>query len=141
MTKRLAIASDHAGYPLKEAIKDRFSDIEWLDLGTNSEPSVDYPDFGYKLANAIEKGEVEQGVLVCGTGIGISIAANRSPAVRAALCTNTTMARMTRAHNDANVLALGQRITGTEVAFDIIEIFLNTPFEGGRHARRVEMLG
>lgn len=92
------------------------------------------------MASAIEAGEAALGVLICGTGIGISIAANRNPAVRAGLCTDTTMARLTRAHNDANVLALGARITGEETAFDIVETFLNTEFEGGRHARRVEKL-
>ena len=140
MTRRLAIASDHGGFSLKDAIKARFPDIEWVDLGTDSAESVDYPDFGKKLADAIANGEVEQGILICGTGIGISIAANRNPAVRAALCTDTTMARLTRQHNNANVLALGERVTGAEVAFDIVETFLNTEFEGGRHARRVEKL-
>ena len=140
MTRRLAIASDHGGFSLKDAIKARFPDIEWVDLGTDSAESVDYPDFGKKLADAIANGEVEQGILICGTVIGISIAANRNPAVRAALCTDTTMARLTRQHNNANVLALGERVTGAEVAFDIVETFLNTEFEGGRHARRVEKL-
>ena len=141
MTRKLAIACDHGGYTLKEAIKARFSDIEWLDLGTDSGESVDYPDFGHKLAAAIENGDVEQGIVICGTGIGISIAANRNPAVRAGLCTDTTMARLTREHNDANVLALGARITDEATALDIVETFLNTEFEGGRHQRRVEKLG
>ncbi len=140
MTRRLAIACDHGGYTLKKAIKARFSDIEWLDLGTDSTESVDYPDFGDKLASAIERGEVEQGIAICGTGIGISIAANRNPAVRAGLCTDTEMARLTREHNDANVLALGARITDEATALDIVETFLNTEFEGGRHARRVDKL-
>ena len=140
MTRKLAIACDHGGYTLKEAIKARFSDVEWLDLGTDSAESVDYPDYGLKLASAIENGDVEQGIVICGTGIGISIAANRNKAVRAGLCTDTTMARLTRQHNDANVLALGERVIGTETAFDIVETFLNTEFEGGRHARRVDKL-
>ncbi len=140
MKRRLAIASDHGGYSLKEAIKARFSDVEWLDLGTDSSESVDYPDFGHKLAASIEKDEVEQGILICGTGIGISIAANRNPAVRAALCTDSTMARLTRQHNDANVLALGERVIGAETAFDIVETFLNTEFEGGRHQRRIDKI-
>lgn len=131
MKHKLAIACDHGGYSLKEAIKAHFSDVEWLDLGTNSNDSVDYPEYGQKLAKAIAGGEVQQGIVICGSGIGISIAANRNPAVRAALCTDVTMARLTRAHNDANVLALGARIIGEEVAFDIVEIFLNTEFEGG----------
>ncbi|MCB1652342.1 MAG: ribose 5-phosphate isomerase B [Alphaproteobacteria bacterium] len=141
MTKKCAIACDHGGYHLKEAIKSRFADIEWLDLGTDSDSSVDYPQYGQKLAAAIENGEAERGIVICGTGIGISIAANRNKAVRAALCTDVTMARLTRQHNDANVLALGARIVGEQVAFDIVETFLNTEFEGGRHARRVEQLG
>ncbi|MBL4804150.1 MAG: ribose 5-phosphate isomerase B [Alphaproteobacteria bacterium] len=140
MTQKIAIASDHGGYSLKKAIKEKFSSYDWVDLGTDSTESVDYPEFGYSVAEAIEKGKVEFGVIVCGTGIGISIAANRNPAVRAALCTDTTMARLTRQHNDANVLALGERIIGEEAAFDIVEVFLNTEFEGGRHARRVEKL-
>lgn len=140
MKRKVAIASDHGGYALKEAVKEKFSDIEWLDLGTDSGESVDYPEFGKKLADAIANGDADTGIVICGTGIGISIAANRNPAVRAGLCTDTTMARLTRAHNDANVLALGERVIGAETAFDIVEVFLNTEFEGGRHARRVEKL-
>lgn len=141
MKRRVAIACDHGGYSLKEDIKSRFSDIDWVDLGTDSTDSVDYPDFGQKLAEAIAAGEADFGIAICGTGIGISIAANRNPAVRCGLCTDTTMARLTRQHNDANVLALGARITGIESAMDIVEIFLNTEFEGGRHRKRVEKLG
>lgn len=140
MKRKVAIASDHGGYTLKEAIKERFSDIDWLDLGTDSGESVDYPEFGKKLADAVAGGDADTGIVICGTGIGISIAANRNPAVRAGLCTDATMARLTRAHNDANVLALGERVIGQETAFDIVETFLNTEFEGGRHARRVEKL-
>ncbi|NCC22145.1 MAG: ribose 5-phosphate isomerase B [Alphaproteobacteria bacterium] len=141
MTFKFAIASDHAGYDLKEFLKDSFKDrIEWIDLGTDSTDSVDYPDFGQRLAKVILTGEVEKGVLICGTGIGISIAANRYPAVRAALCHNATEARLTRAHNDANVLALGARIIGLEVARDCLEAFMATPFEGGRHEKRVKKL-
>lgn len=140
MIKKLAIASDHGGFALKEAIKEKFGLVEWIDLGADSSDSVDYPDFGNKLADALAGGQADYGVLICGTGIGISIAANRHKHIRAALCTDTTMARLTRQHNDANVLALGERVTGQEVVFDIVEIFLNTEFEGGRHARRVEKL-
>ncbi len=140
MIQKIAIASDHGGYSLKEAIKERFSSFEWIDLGTDSTESVDYPEFGKAVADAVAGGDAGAGIAICGTGIGISIAANRNPAVRAALCTDTTMARLTRAHNDANVLALGERITGQETAFDIVETFLNTEFEGGRHARRIEKL-
>ena len=141
MKREVAIACDHGGYDLKEEIKSRFSDITWVDLGTNSTDSVDYPDFGKKMGDAIASGDVQSGIIICGTGIGISIAANRNPAVRCGLCTDTTMARLTREHNDANVLAIGARITGVESAMDIVDVFLNTEFEGGRHARRVEKLG
>ena len=140
MTRRLAIASDHAGYNLKESIKEHFSDIEWLDLGADSTESVDYPDFGHKLADAIASGETQEGIVVCGSGIGISIAANRNKAVRAALCTSAEMAKLSRQHNDANVLALGERLTQEATAFEIVEAFLNTEFEGGRHQRRVDKL-
>ena len=139
--EKIAIACDHGGYDLKEAIKDRYKDrFEFIDLGTHSKDSVDYPDFAEALAQEIIKGKAARGILICGTGIGISIAANRHREIRCALCTDTTMARLTRQHNDANVLALGARITGVEAAFDIVETFLKTEFEGGRHARRVEKL-
>lgn len=138
---KIAIASDHAGYFVKEQIKKHYGDqYEWLDLGTDSEASVDYPDFGHKLAHAVEQNEVAKGIIICGTGIGISIAANRHKGVRAALCTNATMAKLTRLHNDANVLALGARITGFEVILDCIDAFMHTEFEGGRHERRVNKL-
>lgn len=140
MTLKIAIAADHGGYRYKQAIIEKFSDIEWLDLGTDSDESVDYPDYAHEMAERMRGGEVETGILVCGTGIGISIAANRHPEIRAALCTNTTMARLTRAHNNANVLALGERVIGIETAFDIIEAFLHTEFEGGRHERRVNKI-
>lgn len=141
MKRRIAIACDHGGVDLKDALKARFSEYEWLDLGTNSEDAVDYPDYGQKLAEAIRDDKAETGIAICGSGIGISIAVNRYPFIRAALCTNVTMARLTRLHNDANVLALGARITGVEAACDIVKTFLNTEFEGGRHERRVEKLG
>ncbi|MFP4313285.1 MAG: ribose 5-phosphate isomerase B [Alphaproteobacteria bacterium] len=140
MTRKIAIASDHGGFNYKQAIQEKFSDYEWLDLGCDSGDSVDYPDFAHKLAKKIEEGSVDTGILICGTGIGISIAANRHASVRSALCTDTTMARLTRAHNNANVLALGERIIGLETAFDIVETFLNTEFEGGRHERRVNKI-
>lgn len=138
MTHKIAIASDHAGYEFKENLKSHFTDdIEWLDLGTDSLESVDYPDYAGKMAEAVSAGEVETGILICGTGIGISIAANRHRGVRAALCLNATMARLSRQHNNANVLALGARIIGMEIALDCVRTFLNTEFEGGRHERRV----
>jgi ribose 5-phosphate isomerase B len=141
MKMKVAIASDHAGYNLKQFLMDSF-DLKWIDLGTdNADDSVDYPDFGFEVAQEVAEGEAEFGIAICGTGIGISIAANRNPKVRASLCTNSTMARLTRQHNDANVLCLGERLTGTEVALDIVKTFLETDFEGGRHQRRVNKLG
>ncbi len=137
-----AIASDHAGYELKEALKASLNDDgqQVLDLGTDGPESVDYPDFAAALADAIASGRADRGVLVCGTGIGISIAANRNPAVRAALCHDATTARLSREHNDANVLVLGARLIGEEVARDCLSVFLSTQYEGGRHDRRVAKL-
>ncbi len=112
-----------------------------VDLGTSGPESVDYPDIGDALARAIIEGKAARGVLVCGTGIGISIAANRHKGIRAAHCRDTTDARFARLHNDANVIALGARTTGSEVAKDCLRVFLNTGFEGGRHQRRVDKLG
>lgn len=142
MTIKLAIASDHGGFVLKEYLKKNFKaqPVEWVDLGTHSANSVDYPDYGKKIAEAIANRDAAKGVAICGSGIGISIACNRNPEIRAALCTNSTMARVTRLHNDANILCLGERITGTEVALDILKTFLETEFEGGRHTGRVEKL-
>lgn len=139
--EKLLIACDHGGYELKEVIKNHFSDaFEFIDLGTNSSDSVDYPEYGNALALAILEGKAERGILICGSGIGISIAANRHVHIRAALCTDVTMARLTRLHNNANVLALGARVTGQQVALDIVDTFLNTEYEGGRHDKRVAML-
>jgi len=140
---KIALASDHAGYELKDAIKAKLAaeGYETLDLGTNGPESVDYPDFGTAMGKAIENGDAERGVLVCGSGIGISIAANRNPAVRAALVQNGLAAKLSRQHNDANVVALGARLIGIEVAFDCIDSFLNTDFDGGRHQRRVDKMG
>ena len=142
-SKTIALASDHAGYALKVllAAELRAGGHTVIDLGPDSEASVDYPDYGAKLAAAIADGRAGSGIAICGSGIGISIAANRNPAVRAALCTSGLMARLARQHNDANVLALGSRIVGVDVARDCVEQFLNTAFEGGRHAARVAKLG
>jgi len=139
----IAIASDHAGLDLKKQLVDELKAMgqSVVDLGTNGPESVDYPDFGDVLARAIRDGKAARGVLVCGTGIGISIAANRHKGIRAAHCRDTTDARYARLHNDANVLALGARTTGIEVAKDCLRIFLSTEFEGGRHQRRVDKLG
>jgi ribose 5-phosphate isomerase B len=138
----IAVASDHAGFDLKEILKRDLQEagLEVLDLGTNSNQSVDYPDFGTAMADAVASGKAERGVLVCGTGIGISMAANRNPKVRAALVHDVTSARLSRLHNDANVVAFGQRLIGTETAREALKVFLGTAFEGGRHANRVAKL-
>ena len=138
----IAVASDHAGFDLKEILKRDLQQAghDVLDLGTNSTASVDYPDFGHAMAEAIATGRAGRGVVVCGTGIGISIAVNRHPKCRAALAHDVTSARLGREHNDANVVAFGARLIGTEVAREALNVFLNTPFEGGRHAGRVAKL-
>jgi ribose 5-phosphate isomerase B len=138
----IAVASDHAGFDLKEILKRDLQEagLEVLDLGTNSTQSVDYPDFGTAMATAVASGKAELGVLVCGTGIGISMAANRNPKVRAAVVHDVTSARLSRLHNDANVVAFGQRVIGTETAREALKVFLGTEFEGGRHANRVAKL-
>ena len=138
----IAVASDHAGFDLKEILKRDLQEagLEVLDLGTNSNQSVDYPDFGIAMADAVASGKAKRGVLVCGTGIGISMAANRNPKVRAALVHDVTSARLSRLHNDANVVAFGQRLIGTETAREALKVFLGTAFEGGRHANRVAKL-
>lgn len=139
----IAIASDHAGVELKAALIEELKSTgaPVLDLGTGGPESVDYPDFADALARAVLEGKASRGVLVCGTGIGISMAANRHKGIRAAHCRDTTDARFARLHNDANVIALGARTTGIEVAKDCLRTFLATPFEGGRHKRRVDKLG
>ena len=138
----IAIAADHAGLPLKAALAEVLErrGLRVLDLGTTSDASVDYPDFAEALVRRIEAGEAERGVLICGTGIGMSIAANRHRAVRAAVCRDAESARLARQHNDANVLCLGARLTGADEAQACLEAFLDTAFEGGRHARRVAKL-
>lgn len=142
MTKTLAITSDHAGFALKKFLIDSGPalGVEWIDLGPDNTDRVDYPDYGYKLADAVAGGQAPMGVAVCGSGIGISIACNRNPAIRAALCTDSTMARLSRQHNDANVLCMGERLTGQEIALDMVRAFIATEFEGGRHCGRVEKL-
>lgn len=138
----IAMGADHAGVALKATLRQALEEAghEVLDLGTHGPESVDYPDFGSAVAAAVAEGRARFGVLVCGTGIGISIAANRNPAIRCALVHDVTGARLTRQHNDANVIAIGARMTGPEVALDAVRAFLATPFEGGRHGRRVEKL-
>ncbi|MCG8544325.1 MAG: ribose 5-phosphate isomerase B [Alphaproteobacteria bacterium] len=141
-SERIAVAADHAGYPMKAALVEALGALgyEVVDLGTDGPDSVDYPDFADRLATALADGAAPRGVLVCGTGIGISIAANRHRNVRAALCRDMTDARLCRQHNDANVLVLGARTTGIETAPDCLKTFLTTEFEGGRHQRRVDKM-
>lgn len=138
----IVLASDHAGFALKALIAAHLKgeNLDVRDLGTDSQASVDYPDFGYRAAAAIKQGKARLAIIVCGSGIGISIAANREPAVRCALCTSPEMARLARQHNDANMLALGARITDDATALECVDAFLKTEFEGGRHAARVEKL-
>ena len=141
MTK-IAIACNHGGVALKAHLKKSIENVEWIDLGTDSDESVDYPDYGYKLAEVVAAGEAEYGVAICGSGIGISMACNRHKDIRAAVCANTTMAKLTRIDNNANVICLGARLTGDLLAKEIVETFLATKFEaGGRHERRVNKLG
>jgi ribose 5-phosphate isomerase B len=139
----IAIASDHAGFELKEALKGTLDALGFspLDLGTHGPASVDYPDFADRLAAAVKDGQAKRGVLVCGTGIGISIAANRHRHIRAGVVHDVTSARLTRAHNNANVICFGARLIGLEVAKDSLRVFLETDFEGGRHQNRVAKLG
>lgn len=139
----LVLASDHAGYELKEILKRDLiaMGFDVLDLGTHDgTSSVDYPEFGYAAAQAIAQGRAQRGAVVCGSGIGISIAANREPSVRAALAFDLETARLARQHNDANILAIGARTTQAETARAMLKAFLETPFEGGRHERRVQQL-
>lgn len=140
--RTIAIASDHAGVELKEILKAEITAAGFspLDLGTEGSASVDYPDFADRVADAMQAGNAERGVLICGSGVGISIAANRYKHVRAALCTDGLMARLARQHNDANVLALGARLTGVDVAKDCLYQFLHTQYEGGRHQQRIDKM-
>ena len=139
----IGIATDHGGFFLKRAIAEEIeaAGYQVLDLGTDSEKSVDYPDYAEKLVRAISDGSVKKGVLVCGTGIGISIAANRHMGIRAALCYDEETVVLARQHNDANILCLGGRKTAESQARQLVALFLDTEFEGGRHERRVEKLG
>ncbi len=138
----IAIASDHGGFALKETIKEylRSRDIKIVDLGTNSEESVDYPIYGKACAEAVASGKADRGIVCCGTGIGISIAANKVKGIRCGLCTSVEMAEMTRKHNNANMLAMGGRTTDPDLAIEITKTWLDTEFEGGRHKRRTDML-
>ena len=139
---RIIMGCDHGGLELKEALEAalRPLGVEVVDAGTAGGDSVDYPDFGTKVAEAVSEGRADRGIAVCGTGIGMSIVANKYPGVRAALCHDSYTARMSRLHNDANVLVLGGRVTGAEVALDILRQWLATPFEGGRHKKRLDKI-
>ena len=139
----IALGCDHGGYELKQEIKQYLEEqkLDYIDFGTDSTEAVDYPVYARKVVHAILSGECEKGILICGTGIGISIAANRYKGIRAALCTDCFMAEATRQHNDANILALGGRVVGPGLAVKIVDTFLNTPFsEGVRHKNRIRLI-
>jgi len=142
MTDRIIIGSDHAGFALKEALKPVLegSGISVTDVGTDSEAAVDYPDFGKKVAAAVSTGRFPRGIMICGSGIGMSIVANRFPGVRGALCLDQETARLSRLHNDSNILVLAGRKTDPETAKKILQTWLETPFEGGRHKRRIDKI-
>jgi ribose 5-phosphate isomerase B len=140
--ERIGVGSDHAGFRLKESVRRWLIEHSYsvLDLGTYNEEACDYPDFAIALAEVMGAGEIDRGILICGTGVGMSIVANKFPHLRAAVCHDPTTARFSRAHNDANVLTMGSRITGEMVALDIVNAWLHTPFEGGRHSQRLEKI-
>ena len=139
---KIAIASDHGGYSLKKELIAHLTarGVQCVDFGTYSDASCDYPVYAVPACKAVLDGSCERGILVCGTGIGMSLAANKIHGIRCALCGDCYSAEMTRRHNDANMLALGGRVIGPELAFRIADIFLETPFEGGRHQRRIDMV-
>ncbi len=139
---KVAIGSDHAGFELKKMISHIVKEMgnEVIDMGTGSSCSVDYPDYAEAVADAVSKGKVERGILICGTGIGMSIVANKFKNVRAALCNDLFTAKMSRLHNDANILCLGGKIIGKDLAKEIVHIWFSTHFEGGRHEKRLEKI-
>ena len=139
---RIGVDCDHGGFDLKEELKAFLKSLgaEPMDMGTFSEESVDYPDFGVLVAEEISRGELEKGILICGTGIGMSMVANKFPRVRAALANDLYSSRCSREHNDANILIIGGRIVGKELAKEIVKVWLETPFAGGRHKRRLEKI-
>ena len=138
----IAIGSDHGGFALKQEIMKHLEErqLEYIDFGTYSSDSCDYPQYGAAVGRAVASGSCERGILICGTGIGISISANKIHGVRAALCGDCFSAEMTRRHNDANIVALGARVVGPGLALKIVDTFLDTEFEGGRHERRVQQM-
>ena len=139
---QIGLACDHGGFELKEELKTFLKSlgVEPIDLGTFNEDSVDYPDFGVLVAEKVSRGELEKGILICGTGIGMSIVANRFPRIRAALANDLYSSRCSREHNDANILIIGGRIVGKELAKEIVKVWLETPFAGGRHKKRLEKI-
>ena len=140
---KLAIGCDHGGFELKEEVLKfirTVSNIQVSDLGPSGRESVDYPDFGAKVSDAVSTGAVDRGILICGTGIGMSIVANKYPNVRAALCHDHFTAQMSREHNDANLLVMGERVLGKGVALDVVKTWLDTPFAGGRHQKRLDKI-
>ncbi len=141
-SEKIIIAADHGGYSLKEALKPRLPELGLAvtDIGTDSDQAVDYPDYGEQAAAAVSAGRFARGILICGSGVGMSIVANRFPGVRAALCLDEETARLSRMHNDANMLVLAGRKTDPETAFQIVRTWLETPFEGGRHQRRLDKI-
>jgi ribose 5-phosphate isomerase B len=136
---KIVVGSDHAAYELKEAIKEKLigEGHEVIDVGCDSTESVDYPKYGHAVGRTVASGEAERGIAVCGSGIGISIACNKVPGIRAALCTSVEMAEMCRRHNNANVVCMGARMISQELAFDIIDTWMTTDFEAGKHLRRI----
>lgn len=140
--RKVIVGSDHGGFEMKELLREALAErgLEVEDVGCHSDQSVDYPDFAHAVAEAVAASRADRGLLVCGTGIGMSMAANRHLGVRAALCSDCYTAEMTRAHNDANVLCIGGRVVGPGVALKILETFLETEYEGGRHQRRIERI-
>ena len=139
----IIIGSDHGGFELKEVCRDfmaTLKDVDVTDAGTFSEDSMDYPLVGHKVAEAVSKGEFERGILICGTGIGMSVVANRYSGVRACLCHNLFTAKLSREHNDANILVMGGRVIGKGIAIEMVELFLRTPFDGGRHELRLNQI-
>lgn len=139
---KISLGADHGAYELKEAVKKHLDEkgIEYIDFGCFSKESVDYPKYAFVAANAVAKGECDFGILCCTTGIGVSITANKIKGIRAAVCTNEMLAEMTRKHNDANVICLGQKVVSEELALRMIDIFLSTGFDGGRHSRRLDLI-
>ncbi|MFA4917826.1 MAG: ribose 5-phosphate isomerase B [Thermodesulfovibrionales bacterium] len=138
----IAIGCDHAGVELKNELLSLLNNlrIQYIDYGTDSPESVDYPDFGEKVSDAVSSGKIELGILICGTGIGMSIVANKFPGVRASLCNDLFTAKMSRLHNDANILVIGGRIVGKDLAKEIVKTWVSTPFEGNRHCRRLDKI-